>query len=321
MKMIEHLTEEQITGYDKRTLDYAEDAVVGSHILSCAECREKVPLPSVEMFWQAIMTDEINEDAIETEKLPVFSALASVWRFHSKMLLTGGTAAVLVLLSALTWINFTGSDNELAVNHMIDNKLAATSAVSSEKTNSVDENSQESINFANRPETRPIEVKGLKKGAEKSASRVNTNQKRINEKNGLFAGQKIEISQSRGNEGTGVRCGEEGGMKIELSAKEEKVVFRWKKIPDAAKYHLYISDENEILIDEYETPDETSFVLKKQLDPLKTYRWSIIITLENGKKIAGPSSKFTVKDFQKGQIKAGRQQSSASRCTTKFNEK
>ncbi len=97
---------------------------------------------------------------------------------------------------------------------------------------------------------------------------------------------------------------------------KENFVFKWKKIPKAAKYHLYISDDEEILIDEYETEAETIFVLKKQLDPLKTYKWKIIITLENGQTLPGPSNKFTVKDFQTKQMKPEKKQNSKIRCST-----
>ncbi|NJM52122.1 MAG: hypothetical protein HC846_01255 [Blastocatellia bacterium] len=81
------------------------------------------------------------------------------------------------------------------------------------------------------------------------------------------------------------------------------------------KYHLYISDDDEILIDEYETETETTFVLNKKLDQLKTYKWKIIITLENGQTIPGPSNKFTVKDFQTKQMKSEKTRNTDVRCS------
>ena len=94
-----------------------------------------------------------------------------------------------------------------------------------------------------------------------------------------------------------------------------KFVFKWKKVQNAAKYHLYISDEDEILIDEYETEAETTFVLKKRLNPLKTYMWKIIVTLENGKKMIGTSQKFTVRNFQTNQNRFEKRKDSVVRCS------
>lgn len=108
------------------------------------------------------------------------------------------------------------------------------------------------------------------------------------------------VSATRGVTG---KCGENQTIQIEFSADKENFAFKWKAVPKAAKYHLYISDDEEILIDEFETPNETSFVLKKPLDLLKTYKWKIVVTLENGETVVGDSQKFTVKDLKSDQKK------------------
>ena len=115
--------------------------------------------------------------------------------------------------------------------------------------------------------------------------------------------------------GVSAKCGENQPIRIEFSADKENFVFKWKAVPKAAKYHLYISDDEEILIDEFETQNETSFVLKKTLDPAKTYKWKIIVTLENGQQVVGDSQKFTMKDFQINQKKSEMKRSSETRCS------
>ena len=57
-----------------------------------------------------------------------------------------------------------------------------------------------------------------------------------------------------------------------------EVVLKWKKVDGATGYHVYISDDDEILVDEYET-DQTSYVFKKPLDPEKNYIWKMVIEL------------------------------------------
>ena len=58
-------------------------------------------------------------------------------------------------------------------------------------------------------------------------------------------------------------CGGETSVETEIGLSGEAVTLKWKKIPNAVKYHLYVSDDEEILIDEYETERETSYTVKK----------------------------------------------------------
>ena len=95
----------------------------------------------------------------------------------------------------------------------------------------------------------------------------------------------------------------------------EKVVLKWKRVKNAAKYHLYVSDDEEILIDEFETQEETFYILKKTLDPQKTYKWKVVVTLENGNTIMGYSQKFTVKDIQQNLKKFDKNMKPVVRCT------
>ena len=99
------------------------------------------------------------------------------------------------------------------------------------------------------------------------------------------------------------------------SNNNKAVVFRWTKVPNAIKYHLYISDDDEILIDEYETGQDTSYILKKSLDPAKTYKWKVIITLDDGQTKSGTSQKFTVKDVLQNQKKMTGKKKSDIRCS------
>lgn len=52
-------------------------------------------------------------------------------------------------------------------------------------------------------------------------------------------------------------CGNEGQTDLEIEIIGENIMLKWKKVPDASKYHLYVSDEDEILLDEDETEQAT----------------------------------------------------------------
>lgn len=111
------------------------------------------------------------------------------------------------------------------------------------------------------------------------------------------------------------KCDNQPAIDLTVEASNEKVVLKWKKVPKAAKYHLYISDEEEILIDEYETGQGTSYALTKPLDPAKTYQWKVIITLENGETVIGDARKFTVKELKSNPKKSERKGKSEIRCS------
>lgn len=103
---------------------------------------------------------------------------------------------------------------------------------------------------------------------------------------------------------------------MDLEYVEPDLVLRWQRVPNAVKYHLYISDDEEILIDEFETENSTSYLLKKQLNPKRSYIWKVIITLENGQVIAADSQKFTSEDIRSIQKRvSGIRQRSVTRCS------
>lgn len=139
---------------------------------------------------------------------------------------------------------------------------------------------------------------------------IENNVSQMPERNNLK--KRAQFSPTRG---VSANCNEEKSIELEFSPDKENFVFKWKKVSNATKYHLYISDDDEILIDEYETEKETTFVLKKSLNPLKTYKWKIIVTLENGQMVIGSSNKFTIKDFHTNQIKPEKKGKSDVRCS------
>ncbi len=145
----------------------------------------------------------------------------------------------------------------------------------------------------------------------KTASRNDFNPKTVLK---IGGSEKANISSTRGGSSVLPKC---GAVAVEMTtgSKGEAVTLKWKKVPNAAKYHLYISDDDEILVDEYETEQETSYVLKKPLDPVKTYQWKVVITLEDGSTVIGDSQKFTIKNLQSNQKKSERKEKSDIRCS------
>ncbi len=124
-------------------------------------------------------------------------------------------------------------------------------------------------------------------------------------------GVNANISSTRGAMS---KCGAQRTFEMQLGSEDGDLVLKWESVPNAAKYHLYVSDDNEILIDEFETETGTSYTLKKTLDPDKAYKWKIIITLENGQTLSVDAQKLSARDFQSNQKVRKSKAKSETRC-------
>lgn len=309
MTNIKHLTNNQLTAYHDGSLDEHESHTVGRHLLKCPECRKRLPLPSVEKFLSALLTDnEPDEKPIdEKSRFSFISGISSLWNLNSSLAFGCAAMVLLLSISVFIWLNNPNPPMEVVQSFEVNDNFKSEiefPSVNQKLTNT----NREDISNAKRIESEPIQKK-QNANLPKSPVSQNKVNRDLEKKIPTEKPNKV-FSATRG---VLAKCIENREVEVELFSSKENLVFKWKKVPKAAKYHLYISDDDEILIDEYETPNETTFVLNKKLDPLKTYKWKIIITLENGQTVAGPSNKFTVKDFQTKQSKPEKQISD-NRC-------
>lgn len=320
MNQGEHLTENQLSDYFGNSLENKKRRDIGRHLLECDFCLKRLPNPTAEQFWQALMTEnEVDDrDADKTNfprRLGFFTGLLT----PPKVLAwSAGGMTLALIFSALVWFGtakLSGEEREVA--QAFDTEIAGL-----KQNDAVGENSppivltSKSSDRTSSPEpsntvdfTKPTSLNSQKRNPKVTTE---SNSSRHSKK--IIQSEKLaNISSTRG--GSEEKCGEENPIEMGIGANSnEAVIFRWSKVPNAVKYHLYISDDEEILIDEYETEDETEYVLLKTLDPSKTYRWKVIITWENGNTSAGNSQKFTVKNLSQNQKKTGKKKSNV-RCS------
>lgn len=95
---------------------------------------------------------------------------------------------------------------------------------------------------------------------------------------------------------------------------DETPTFRWQSIPQAVKYHLYLSDLDLNLIDEFETESETSYQTKTQLKPNTIYQWRMIATLKTGQSLILEPVRFSINQPDKNQKKILKKQINQLRC-------
>jgi hypothetical protein len=307
MTNFKHLTATELSAYSLGSLEKNESQTLGRHLLACAECRKLLPMPSVERFWAAIMTDSEIKDAPQKEDSENFlSSLSSLLKLQSGLLWGSAALIVVFCFSFFLWLGSADSSREVV--QTFENELGSELNFPSPVQTPDKENSTSSTN-SNRAEVIPTPKNSKSESPKPRISQNNVGQ---NFKKPSLKQPNETISATRG---VSAKCDESNSVEIEFSADKENFVFKWKAVPKAVKYHLYISDEEEILIDEFETETETSFVSKKPLDPQKTYKWKMIVTLENGQSVVGDSHKFTVNNLQSRQKKTGSRRNSAIRCS------
>lgn len=323
MTNFKHLTPVQLSAYHNCSLEKKELNEIGRHLLMCPDCRKRLPLPSVEQFWSAILTDNEPEEKLTDRKsqITIRTIFPSFRALSSNLVWAGGALMLLIALSIVVWLGLAGWSNPgrdvaevferevyTGAPDKIREQIIPPPMVSpSEKDNAAQPPSNREIAANNRivPES------NQRKEAAKLPLQKNTEPK-ASLKNPV--GNKNVISATRGG-AADEKCSEEASVVMETGTNAETVRLRWRKIPNAVKYHLYVSDDEEILVDEYETERETVYVLKKPLNPAKTYKWKIIITLENGQTIVGDAQKFTVNDLRSDQEIIKSQKRSQVRCS------
>lgn len=331
MNSIEHLTRIQLSGYYSGAFAEQDTHEIGRHLLQCTDCRKRLPAPTSDQVWNAILTKrEVNQltapDASGFSFRKVFSkgtfAPLRLGYSDQSRLLVWGSGALIILLacSFAIWLSIAQTakrDLEVAqVNSKEKPTIQTGTELGNDQSPVFDVRDLNSNLAAN-------EKPGLdRKGAE--ASKANPRKGRTGSLAQFDSNrQSIKIPRTERREnvsltrGATSNCSEENSFAMEFGAISDAMLLKWKAIPNAAKYHLYISDDEEILVAEFETETATSFLLKKALDPAKNYKWKIIVTLENGHTIVGSSLKFTQADIQNNQIKLETNGKTQIRCSAK----
>lgn len=315
MNNFKHLTQHQILAYADGSLSEPESNEIGRHLIQCSVCRKSLPSPTVEQFWAAIMTERETDENLSEEKsdfsiLSTLSFFPAFFNQPSNLVLSGGAVIVLLTFSALLWFGAGNSEREISQSFVVDASESNTKSDLPPMTPSLESDNRFSISDIKPNAAVPV-TKSVKTVQPKQNSVVIA-QKNSNQPSEKKSPIDKNISATRG---VLPKCEDKPTFDSRAVISKEKIVLNWKKVENAAKYHLYISDEDEILVDEFETAEATSYVLEKPLDAGKVYKWKIIVTLENGKTIVGDSQKFTVKDLQSKQKTGSSRKTSAVRCS------
>ena len=325
MKGIEHLTENQILGYRAGTFGARESREIGRHLLKCESCRQSLPVPTFDDFWKAVMNEREDSEQDSAPEKPVFSlhsifsGLPAIFKQFNGLAWSGAALILVLSVSFLLWISQARQPNqetELAqtfnteiVEPRLEKNETSERVIPSSAQNSRNDKQifSSDSNLSVNPKSPQASVRqnNLNSSSQEAGSR--------NSARKIPTDKPDSISFTRGV--SPAKCGSETPVGAETGLSGETVTLKWNRIPNAIKYHLYISDDEEILIDEYETERETSYALKKSLDAAKNYQWKVVVTLEDEKTIVGNSQKFTIKSLQLNRNKFEKKEKPQIRCS------
>lgn len=316
MNPSEHLTRNQIAAFSAGSLAASESRCIGGHLIRCAECRGLLPLPDPKKFWTAVIGEDglqesqANDESVYSVPRYIY-AIGGFFTKPSGLAWSGGALVVILGLSlALLFSasNEPGAEREVAKAFEAEGPISIPRREQTEESPVVHPNDADGTIRQDHPPSRVSIEPRLPRRRQGQAP------KSSNDKRGAAASSKSrDVSLTRGAVS---KCGTERTFEMELGYDESHLVLKWRPVPNAAKYHLFVSDDDEILIDEFETESATSYLLKRQLDPKKSYRWKVMITLESGQVIAADSQKFTSEDIRSVQRKrSSRRQRSVTRCS------
>lgn len=310
MRMLEHLSKKQLSDYSLGSIGGPALHEVGRHLIACEACRAELPAPTPAQFRKALLheADRDNDENVRDETSGLFAAISGLWTAVQKQRTLAWTGAALFVLLGLSFITLlnrssqSNMDSDLALSPETERnepKFIQNEAIEpDQKLTNNQKAGLADLRISNKGEGLPTSGSKKKTGnipSDTGLRRTDTEK--------LPGAEPKNVSATRGIVSP---CGDQKSFGLELAATSEAVVLKWDKVPNASKYHLYISDDEEILIDEYETIHQTSYVLQKQLDKGKVYKWKVVIDLENGRKIIAVSQKFKSSAFhasQKGSVK------------------
>lgn len=276
-----HLDIFQIQAYTKPGASIELEQAVERHALVCKDCRDRLPTPSKQDLWRAVF--EENE-VLNASDESVSSYKLWWWVPQYRKTLLVGLLALLIGMGALLGLR-TGIDgNEVDL---------AGSGVRPEPSMSQDDR----IRLGPYTQPSPVidEVQGDGEDDTKAGSR-SSRKTEIGKDQGSHksfpprspARQQL-VSVTRGKQG----CTDQIRLNGLIRKTPGGIELKWDKVPNALKYNIYITDQDENLIDEFETTGETSHVLKTKLDTQFLYRWKLLATLEGGKSITTTMQTFT----------------------------
>lgn len=270
-----HLSAAEVAMFREESLS-SRSIEIGRHFLTCKECRTKLPSVTTEQFRNCVLDLEVENDAKITFTSRLFP---NVWLARLSVARAAVFAGFAILLLAGLYLvrvhsGLMDSEPIIARNETTSVHLESVHPESGTITDPPSAASQQPI--SNEPD----------KKDEYSERRQAP--KRITQTPGrkpVGRAPAIQTAETRGDENP---CSGGATVILESNTNGKEIFLKWNPVKGAASYDIYISDLDENLIDHFESDSQTQYRSTVELEPERTYRWKLVITLSNGNKIVGP---------------------------------
>jgi hypothetical protein len=277
VKNEKHFSDNEIDAFLKAELPIGYRLKMSEHLRKCVDCKSKLYKKDPVILRQTIASILSKEEKFEKKSFfAKFSLPASI----------GATAVLLIgLLFFILMTNdksnnptFEAKINDVNIQTPVVNNSTSVNVVNTAINNSINSNQKAGSNQAGEKNTNKTIEPTKAKISEKPAQT-----KPVSKSNNIV------IANSRSTD-TNSNCPPES--KITITDRQPTI--RWKAIPNVKNYHLYISDNSQILIEESETESKTSYKLKSPLELNKPYKWKVIATTNDEKTFQSESINFSV---------------------------
>lgn len=269
-----HISAAEVSTFREDTLS-SRSLEIGRHLLACKECRAKLPSVTPQAFRNCVLDADTVQLAEAESRHRFFDFIHFPILSFARATAFAGFA---ILLAA--GIYFVGvhrfNTSETTIAQTGDN-AAATGLIPVMETSVTAPTLLEEEHLPIKGVARPDKDSDLKRSSTKNGQR---------EVLGVAAREpKVQNAETRGSENP---CSGGATINVESNSDGKEVLLKWNAVKGAESYDIYISDLNENLIDHFESKSQTNYRSNVRLDPAKSYRWKLIITLKNGNKIVGP---------------------------------
>ena len=270
-----HLSAAEVAMFREESLS-SRSIEIGRHLLTCKECRAKLPSVTTQEFRNCIIDSEVVNDAkvtltsrlLPNVRLPRLSvARAAVFAGFAILLVAG-----LYLVRVQSWL----MDSE---------PMIAKNEATSVQLGSVPPESRSVIEPPSAASQQPI-------SNEPEKNDEYSDRREAPKRTGLSPSRKpigrataVRTAETRGDENP---CSGGATVNLESNTNGKEILLKWNPVKGAASYDIFISDLDENLIDHFESDSQTQYRSTVEHEPERTYRWKLIITLRNGNKIVGP---------------------------------
>lgn len=287
-----HLSAAEVAMFREESLS-SRSIEMGRHLLICKECRTKLPSVTTQEFRNCVLDRELvnidNGKSISRlfsfDRIPRLSvARATVFAGFAILLLAG---------LYLVRVQSGSMDSE---------PMIAKNETTAVQLESVPPESRSVIDPPSTASQHPISNEPEKKDEYSERRQA---PKRISPSRGQKPAGRvpaIQIAETRGDENP---CSGGATVNLESNTNGKEIFLKWNPVNGAASYDVYISDLDENLIDHFESGSQTQYRSTVELEPERTYRWKLIITLSNGNKIVGPPQVLKPGAVQDSRIKLG----------------